>query len=70
LGDNGLHYRRDVTFGEDACRLHRGQAAQVMAVFNNLALALIKRAGFRYAPDARRYLAAQPEAALALLTGT
>jgi predicted transposase YbfD/YdcC len=68
--ENGLHYRRDVTFGEDACRLHRGQAAQVMAVFNNLALALIKRAGFRYAPDARRYLAAQPEAALALLTGT
>jgi predicted transposase YbfD/YdcC len=66
--ENGLHYRRDVTFGEDACRLRRGQAVQVMAIFNNLAIALIKRAGIRYAPDARRYFAAFPQAALALLT--
>jgi hypothetical protein len=36
--ENGLHYRRDVTFHADAVRTKPPQAAQVMAVFNNLVL--------------------------------
>lgn len=41
--ENGLHYRRDVTFKEDRCRLRIGHAARTMATLNNLVLALILR---------------------------
>jgi hypothetical protein len=34
--ENGTHYRRDVTLGEDACRA-KGNGAQVLASLRNLA---------------------------------
>lgn len=33
--ENGLHYRRDVTMGEDASRIRKGGAPQVMAAVRN-----------------------------------
>ena len=33
--ENGLHYRRDVTMGEDASRVRKGAAPQVMAALRN-----------------------------------
>ena len=33
--ENGLHYKRDVTLGEDASRVRRGGAPQVMAALRN-----------------------------------
>ena len=33
--ENGLHYRRDVTLGEDASRVRREAAPQVMAALRN-----------------------------------
>ncbi len=33
--ENGLHYRRDVTLGEDASRIRKGAAPQVMAALRN-----------------------------------
>jgi hypothetical protein len=33
--ENGLHYRRDVTLGEDASRVRRGVAPEVMAGLRN-----------------------------------
>jgi predicted transposase YbfD/YdcC len=33
--ENGLHYKRDVTLGEDASRVRRGAAPQVMAALRN-----------------------------------
>ena len=36
--ENGLHYRRDVTMGEDASRVRKGVAAQVMAALRNSVL--------------------------------
>ncbi len=33
--ENGLHYRRDVTMGEDASRIRKGAAPQVMAALRN-----------------------------------
>lgn len=36
--ENGLHYRRDVTLGEDASRVRKGGAAQVMAGLRNSVL--------------------------------
>ena len=36
--ENGAHYRRDVSFGEDASGVSKRGAAQVMAALRNLAL--------------------------------
>lgn len=33
--ENGLHYRRDVTLGEDASRVRKGDAPEVMAALRN-----------------------------------
>ena len=65
--ENGLHYRRDVTFKEDRCRLRIGHAARTMATLNNLVLALILRQGYTNVPDARRRYAAHPLEALQLI---
>jgi predicted transposase YbfD/YdcC len=35
--ENGTHYRRDVSLGEDACRTASRQGAAVLASFRNLA---------------------------------
>lgn len=65
--ENGLHYRRDVTFKEDRCRLRIGHAARTMATLNNLALSLILRQGYTSLPIARRRYAAHPLEALQLI---
>lgn len=64
--ENKLHYRKDVSFNEDRCRLKTGKAARTMAIINNLALALIDRLDFNSVPDARRRFAAKPDQALSL----
>lgn len=67
--ENGLHYRRDVTLHEDKTRLTKRNAGRLMACLNNLVLGLlIGKLKFRYLPSARRYFAAFPALALALLT--
>lgn len=67
--ENGLHCRRDVTLQEDKTRMTKRNAGRVMACLNNLVLGLlIGKLNFRYLPSARRYFAAFPSQALALLT--
>jgi predicted transposase YbfD/YdcC len=66
--ENGLHYRRDVTFHEDATRLTQGHAGHVMATLNNLVLGLLRLAGFTNLAAARRYCGADLVNALALLS--
>ncbi len=65
--ENGLHYRRDWSLREDYCRLRIGEAAQAMAVINNLVVGLVLREGFKYLPDARRAYSAQPLEGLKLI---
>jgi predicted transposase YbfD/YdcC len=65
--ENGLHYRRDVTFKEDRCRLKIGHAARTMATLNNLVLGLIRRQGYTNAPQARRHYNAHPLEAVKLI---
>jgi len=65
--ENGLHYRKDWTLREDYCRLRIGDAAQAMAVINNLIVGLALREGFKYLPDARRKYNAQPLEGLKLI---
>ena len=65
--ENGLHYRRDKSLREDASRLRTGQAAQAMAVINNLVVGLVLGQGQRNLPDARRHYSARPLEALQLI---
>ena len=66
--ETGLHFRRDVTFKEDATRMTLGNMGKVMASINNLVLALIRQANFHNAAQARRWFAAHLSDAFALLT--
>lgn len=38
--ENGVHYRRDVSFHEDQCRISRRGGAHIMASLRNLAIGL------------------------------
>jgi hypothetical protein len=40
--ENGLHYRRDVTLGEDASRVRKGTAPQVLAALRNGVIHLLE----------------------------
>ena len=66
--ENGLHYRRDETLREDWCHLRLGHAQHMMAVINNLVLALLLRQGANNVPQQRRRYAAQWDQALKLIT--
>jgi predicted transposase YbfD/YdcC len=65
--ENKLHYCRDVTFHEEACRLAMATAAQIIAALNNLVLALLRARGFSAIAAARRRFGAVPAEALALV---
>jgi predicted transposase YbfD/YdcC len=65
--ENRVHWRRDVTLGEDACQVCTGQVPAVLATLNNTVLALMDRLGVRNMADQIREFAAQPAAALKLL---
>ncbi len=40
--ENGLHYRRDVTMGEEASRIRKGGAPQVMAAVRNCIVHILR----------------------------
>jgi predicted transposase YbfD/YdcC len=65
--ENRLHYPRDVTLHEDHTRFKSRTAAHNMAIINNLVLALIAKSHFPFVPVARRFFAAHPDQALALV---
>lgn len=64
--ENGLHYRRDVTLAEDACRVAHWGVAHALAILNNLVLALLLRFQSN-AAKAQRHYAAHPDQALQLV---
>jgi predicted transposase YbfD/YdcC len=68
--ETGLHYRRDVTFHEDATRMTIGAAGRILATVHNLVIGLIKRAGYSNAAKARRYYAGHIQDAFHLLLTT
>jgi predicted transposase YbfD/YdcC/uncharacterized membrane protein YgcG len=55
--ENGLHYRRDVSLGEDASRLRAGQSPRLFAAAGNVVTSVLNRAGYRNHAAARRDLA-------------
>jgi predicted transposase YbfD/YdcC len=65
--ENGLHWVRDVVYGEDRCRIRCGQAPRACASLRDLALGLLRRAGVTAITAALERHAAFPYQALALL---
>ncbi len=68
--ENRLHWRRDVTLGEDACQTRTGSPASLLAQMNSAVLSLMDRIGVRNVPQQMRYFDAEIDQALNLvLTG-
>ena len=66
--ENGLHYRRDKTLGEDAIRMGDKNQAQVVAVLNNFIVGIASKMGFTNLASARRHFDAQFNLVLATAT--
>jgi predicted transposase YbfD/YdcC len=65
--ENRCHYVRDVTYDEDRSHARTGAIPQVMAALRNLAIGLLRLAGYHAIASATRRLAARPWQALALI---
>ena len=65
--ENCLHYVRDVTLGEDACRVRKGSAPQVLAALRNAVIHLLAGVEAENRAAAIERLSARPNEALGLL---
>jgi predicted transposase YbfD/YdcC len=65
--ENGLHYVRDVTYGEDASQVRTGNAPRVMAGLRNLAISALRQAGATNIAKALRHNARDYRRPLKLL---
>jgi predicted transposase YbfD/YdcC len=65
--ENGLHYRRDVTFHEDATRMSHPHASRNLTTVHNTILSLFARLGCRNAAATRRRLDGDLRLAFSLL---
>jgi predicted transposase YbfD/YdcC len=65
--ENRLHWVRDVSLGEDACRVRTGSAPENLAALRNAALRLMRSSGLTEIAAALRRHAAQPLEALRLV---
>jgi hypothetical protein len=66
--ENGLHYRRDVTLGEDALRMTNEVHAQLMAILNNFIIGLVRKLGFHNLATTQRLFEAKLTLSHAALT--
>jgi predicted transposase YbfD/YdcC len=66
--ENGLHYVKDVTMGEDRSTVHADNGPKIMAALRNTALSLLRRAGVSPIAARLRYNSGHPQAALHLLS--
>jgi predicted transposase YbfD/YdcC len=65
--ENGLHYVRDVTLGEDACRVRKEAAPQVLAALRNAVVHLLAAVDSESRPAALEHLQMRPEEAKKLI---
>ena len=66
--ENGLHYVKDVTMGEDKSTVHADNGPKIMSALRNTVLSLLRRAGFSTIAARMRYNSTHPEAALEVLS--
>lgn len=65
--ENRVHYVRDVTFGEDACQIHRGRAPLALVTLRNALLILLRHHGWPNIAQALRHYGASVSRALELI---
>ena len=65
--ENRVFHVRDVTFGEDQCRVRTGSAPVILSTLRNLALNLLNGNAIQNKAAALRRHAAKPDEALALI---
>ena len=65
--ENRLHWVRDVTYNEDRSTVRCPNTPEIMAAIRNVAIGLIRLAGYTSIASACRAFAAKPERALALI---
>jgi predicted transposase YbfD/YdcC len=53
--ENGLHYRRDVTFKEDSVKQTSKNGGRVLAALNNLTIGVLRNSGWENIAEARRF---------------
>ncbi len=66
--ENGLHYVKDVTMGEDKSTIHCENGPKIMAALRNTVVSLLRHAGFSTIAARMRYHSTHPEAALQVLS--
>lgn len=66
--ENGLHGRRDGTLREDAGRIRKGAAAQVLAIVRNVAIYLSRRMRKTSLAAATRHYMCHPEKSIEALS--
>ena len=69
LIENRLHWRKDVTFGEDASLIHAGQGPVVMAMLRDAAVSLLHHHGVSRVTSRLRAHSQHPEQAIAMVLG-
>jgi predicted transposase YbfD/YdcC len=65
--ENGVFYVRDMTFGEDACRVRTGCAPMILSTLRNAAITLLNQMNLSNKAAVLRRHAAHPNEALALI---
>lgn len=65
--ENGLHYAKDVTLGEDRSLIHSGNGPSVMAMLRDATISLLRQAGWRTIASRVRYHSCHPAEAVTLL---
>jgi Transposase DDE domain len=65
--ENGLHYVKDETLGEDRCRVRTGSSPQVLGSLRNVAVHLLEGVKAASKAAAARRLAVHPNEALPLI---
>jgi predicted transposase YbfD/YdcC len=65
--ENGLHYVKDVTLGEDRSLIRKGHGPSIMAILRDTVVSVLHRAGWRTIAERLRFYSGAPHAALAVL---
>ncbi len=65
--ENGLHYVKDVTLGEDRSLVHTGHGPSIMAILRDTVVSVLHRAGWRTIAERLRYYGGHPKEVFPLL---
>ena len=66
--ENGLHYVKDVTLGEDRSLIHKENGPSIMAILRDTIVSVLHRAGWRTIAERLRSYSGHPKEVLAFLS--